>query len=117
MENSLVKHLHLPQLKDGHNVSSPKEPGLWENKDRVLLQSVAKGIEVDEAAVKRGVSSIPDMYARPMVFLSAFLKENHPLHKSVIKEWRGLLSLLALHQVKRDLTEGLSFAFTLFRKS
>jgi len=97
-----IKHLFLPKLVPGASISEPAHDALWDNKDRQIIQAMSDGIEVDETAQTRGVSSIPDIYARPLTFLGAFTSEKHPLRKRVVQEWRGLLSLLALHKVNPD---------------
>lgn len=97
------KHLYLPKLISGADISEPASNALWEDKQRKLILSISNGIEMDETAQTRGVSSIPDIYARPLTFLGALRSENHPLRKRIVQEWRGLLSLLALHSVKPDL--------------
>ena len=97
------KHLYLPKLVVGADISEPASDALWEDKQRKVILSISNGIELDESAQTRGVSSIPDIYARPLTFLGALRSEKHPLRKRIIQEWRGLLSLLALHSVKPDL--------------
>lgn len=97
-----IKHLYLPRLVTGASISEPAQDAVWDNKERSIIQDIGNGIEVDEIAQTRGVSSVPDIYARPLTFLGAFTSEKHPLRKRVIQEWRGLLSLLALHKVNPD---------------
>ncbi|WP_221393170.1 hypothetical protein [Dyadobacter sp. NIV53] len=97
------KHLYLPKLVTGADISEPASDALWEDKQRKVILSISNGIELDESAQTRGVSSIPDIYARPLTFLGALRSENHPLRQRIVQEWRGLLSLLALHSVKPDL--------------
>ncbi|CAG5002177.1 hypothetical protein DYBT9275_02828 [Dyadobacter sp. CECT 9275] len=97
------KHLYLPKLSAGANISEPSSDALWEDNEQKVILSISNGIEIDESAQTRGVSSIPDIYARPLTFLGALRSERHPLRQRVVQEWRGLLSLLALHSVKQDL--------------
>lgn len=40
--------------------------------------------------------SIPDVWAQAMVFESALLDTGHPLHRRSVREWRGLIGILAL---------------------
>lgn len=97
------KHLFLPKITTGANIDEPIASSVWEDKTKKIILSISDGIEIDENAYTRGVSSIPDIYARPLTFLSALRSEHHPLRKRVLQEWKGLISLLALHQVKPDL--------------
>lgn len=100
-----IKHLYLPKLNSGASISEPANDGVWDNKDHQIIQAISDGIEVDEAAQTRGVSSVPDIYARPLTFLGGFRSEKHPLRNRITQEWRGLLSLLALHKLKPDLND------------
>lgn len=100
--------LYLPKLFENANVGKPSENGRWETKDKRLIADLAKGIDIGERPSTSNISSIPDVYARPLLFQSAFGNAHHPLHRRVVQEWRGLLSLLALHGVKA----GLQLTFT-----
>jgi len=40
--------------------------------------------------------SVPSVYARPIIFAQAFDQEKSPLHKAVIREWRGLMAVFGL---------------------
>ena len=96
----MPKHLYLPEIEG--NVGEPPTAGVWHGYDRKLLRAVADGIVVGQSAVGRGVSSVPDAWARPLLTLSALRPgSNHPLRPRLVQEWRGLLSLLALHRLQR----------------
>ena len=96
----MPKHLYLPELFADANVPEPPHAAHWSASERRLVGSVADGIAVDEQATIRGVSSVPDVWARPLLFQSALKpKSNHPLRSQMVREWRGLLSLLALRKV------------------
>ncbi|WP_210466845.1 hypothetical protein [Rufibacter roseolus] len=101
------KHLYLPKLSDA-NVSEPKQNGHWEAQDKSIILSIAKGIEVAPES-QSGVSSVPDAFARPLTFQSALDKKDHPMRSRVVQEWRGLLSLLALREIKPDLKQEIKF--------
>lgn len=96
----MPKHLYLPHLT-GENISIPDRIGHWDNKDHKIILGISDGISIDESASTRGVSSVPDIWARPLVFQSALKPgSHHPLHKRVQQEWKGLLSLFALAKLK-----------------
>ena len=99
------KHLYLPKIITGANISEPVSNAVWEDKERQIITAISDAIEVDEAVTSKGVSSVPDIYARPLSFLGALRYEKHPLRARIIQEWRGLLSLMALHSVKPDLSK------------
>lgn len=98
-------HFYLPELDSNANIPVPKETALWNNNDKKIILGVSDGINIDENAKTRGISSIPDVWARPLLFQSALKKNSrHPLKPRCIQEWRGLLSILALHKVKPELS-------------
>lgn len=97
-------HFFLPELEA--NIPVPKENAHWFNNDRKIILGISDGILVDEKAVTKGISSIPDIWARPLLFQSAIRPNSkHPLRKKCIQEWRGLMSILALHRIKQELSE------------
>jgi len=96
-------HFFLPELDA--NIPVPKENAHWFNNEKKIILGISDGIVIDEQALTKGVSSIPDIWARPLLFQSAMRSNSrHPLRKKCIQEWRGLLSLLALHKVKPELS-------------
>lgn len=96
----MSKHLYLPPLQDRTSVKEPARAGHWENTERRIMLQISDGILVDETAKVRGVSSIPDIWARPLMFQSAIRPgSGHPLRERIVREWRGLLSLIALSRV------------------
>ena len=95
----MADHLYLCEL-EGENLRVPGEPGRWQKNSRQIIDEISNGIRVDTDAVTRGVSSVPDIWSRPLMFQSALRSDSkHPLKNRFIQEWRGLLSLLALHSV------------------
>lgn len=89
----------LPKLKSNHNIRSLKEFGKWDVRERDSLEQLGTGLKVDK--VETEISSIPDMWARPMLFEMALLNQDHVLHPRILGEWRGLLAMLALKEVVR----------------
>jgi len=87
----------LPKLKANHNVQNINDPGKWAVRTRDALDKVASGLKVDE--VETEINSIPDMWARPMLFEMALLDPEHVLHNRILGEWRGLLAMIALKEV------------------
>lgn len=95
----MPKHLYLPEV-DG-NISEPPTAGTWHDNGRKALRAVGDGIVLASDAVSRGVSSVPDVWARPLLFQSALRPgSKHPLRAQLLQEWRGLLSLLALQELR-----------------
>ena len=99
----MPNHFYLPQLTDA-NLSTPGEHGHWFNNEKKIILGISDAILVDDNALTKGVSSIPDIWARPLLFQSAIKQRSkHPLRKRCIQEWRGLMSLIALHKIVPDL--------------
>lgn len=99
----MAKHLFLPQLDIDANIAMPNRAGLWDRKEHSVLLGISDGITIAEAEKSRGISSVPDIWARPLMFQTALkpgAKSAHPLRERILQEWRGLLSLLALSRIK-----------------
>ncbi|MEZ5308092.1 MAG: hypothetical protein R2684_13180 [Pyrinomonadaceae bacterium] len=93
----MPKHL-LPSLKSGHNVTNINSVGEWQRRDAIELYKISSGLDVNQATIK--VNSIPDVWARPLLFEMALADSSHPLHEEIKGEWRGLLAMIALKDVK-----------------
>ncbi len=89
--------LLLPQLKIGHNVPDSEQHGEWRVQNQSIFANIADAIDTSDVTTPSDISSVPDVWARPLTFQSALRQgSNHPLRKRCIQEWRGLISLLAL---------------------
>ena len=87
----------LPSLKKGHNVQDPTI-GQWDARTADELDKISKGLDVSQAETQ--INSIPDVWARPLLFEMALFDADHTLHKQTLGEWRGLLAMLALKDIK-----------------
>ncbi len=92
-----MTHPILPKLKADHNVGNFKEAGKWDVRTSDALEKLSSGLKVDK--IETEISSIPDMWARPMLFEMALFNSRHALHERTLGEWRGLLAMLALKEV------------------
>jgi hypothetical protein len=92
-----MTHPILPKLKISHNVRIPIKPGEWDVRTPDALEKLSSGLKVEK--VETEISSIPDMWARPMLFEMALFNPEHILHPRILGEWRGLLAMLALKEV------------------
>ncbi|MBC7880953.1 MAG: rod shape-determining protein [Anaerolineae bacterium] len=89
----------LPKLKADATVATPSEAASWVSVDGVILANLAESLVVpDLSATQRSIDSIPDIWARPLLFKQALHNNEHPLHLTVLGEWRGLLAILALRE-------------------
>ena len=102
-------HFFLPELKKDKKITPPSKAGLWKNDARAVIRGISDAIELGENA--QGVSSIPDIWARPLMFqnflLSVYKKldtkiQNKegltPLKKRAFQEWKGLLAFSHYHK-------------------
>lgn len=95
----MAEHHYLPAVKRTTNLIQPPVPGSWVTVSRREIEALSQGLEVGEGARGRGATSVPDVWARPLLFHSAIRPNSeHPLHDELVEEWRGLLSLVALSE-------------------
>jgi len=97
----------LPKLKSSLDSAGIKrlaeiaKPGIWEIGTSGDLNDLAGSLEIGKIDPNYlEVDSIPDMWARPLLFEMAFFDKNHLLHDRIIAEWRGLLAMLALKEIR-----------------
>ena len=91
----------LPRLKRDYTVKESDNAGIWEKRDSDELERISKSLDVADAKLASAeVDSIPSMWARPLLFEMALYEDdtNHPIHKRILGEWRGLLAMLALKE-------------------
>ncbi|MEI6757443.1 MAG: hypothetical protein WCK85_06275 [Chlorobium sp.] len=85
---------YLCDLKEGFKPAGTN-PAIWTNQENILRE-VSKHIPVSESARAKGVSSIPDVWARPLFFKTALFDSGNELHDEIYDEWKGLISLIIL---------------------
>jgi len=106
-------HLYLPELTIDKKITSPSVSGFWKNDSKMVLRGISDAIVVGDNM--QGVSSIPDIWARPLMFQNFLLsiykkldpkipvkdrKSLNSMESRTFQEWKGLLSILALSQTK-----------------
>jgi len=74
------------------------DSGEWVWHGEMVLSDISESLESDVNPQFFDVDSIPDVWARPILFNMAFCDGNHPLHEKVIGEWRGMLALIGLSE-------------------
>jgi hypothetical protein len=89
----------LPRLRPNHTVQTINDVGTWTVRTRQVLEDISRGLHVDK--VESEINSIPDMWARPMLFEMALFDREHVLHERIRGEWRGMLAMLALKEVTK----------------
>lgn len=93
---------YLPKLIKGTEdaVAPPRALREWDDSQgEIRLRHLADAIEVPPGADR--VHSIPDPWARVILFWRALYDRDHSLHRRIRGEWRGALTLLALKEVRR----------------
>ena len=98
----------LPKVNEEVSKILKDQAGIWKETDINFLQGLANSLDCGESIKDMGsVDSIPDMWARPLLFKMA-LFDLEPtkqfitgLHEKVRGEWRAILAMLALKNFKQ----------------
>ncbi len=98
----------LPKVNEDISKVLKDQAGIWKETDINFLQGLANSLDCGESIKDMGsVDSIPDMWARPLLFKMA-LFDLEPtkqfvtgLHEKVRGEWRAILAMLALKNFKQ----------------
>ncbi|HZI56696.1 MAG TPA: hypothetical protein VFF39_07960, partial [Verrucomicrobiae bacterium] len=93
-----MSHSFLPKRKSGLENGFPDPPtiSVWDERPRNHLEVLGKAIDV--ASTGHRIHSIPDPWARVILFDRALYNSGHLLHKAIQGEWRGLLAILGLRE-------------------
>ena len=88
----------LPKLKEEHSISL-NASGVWQPQD---IANIIRSINIDNSQVAgmEGINSIPNIWARPLLFEMALYDNKHILHNRIVQEWRGLMAMLALREMR-----------------
>ncbi|WP_254172907.1 tubulin-like doman-containing protein [Planktothrix pseudagardhii] len=77
------------------------DKGKWLRKNGLTFKAIADDLSISHSGDQaKSVTSIPDMWARPLLVQMALLDRNHPLHQSVKKQWQRMLAAIALAKVR-----------------
>ncbi len=98
----------LPKLKEDSAVN-PDKASVWEDETHDFLNALVKSLAVSGSIKDVGhIDSIPDVWARPLLFQMALFDEQKKstqefvkgLHERVRNEWRCILAMIALKDVR-----------------
>lgn len=89
-------HPVLPELKVSPKIDSFNRIGTWSARPAGQLAKLSEDLKVEKVGIE--VNSIPDMWARPLLFEMALYDKAHLLNKRVVAEWRGVMALIALKE-------------------
>lgn len=88
----------LPSLKQDSKIAIPKS-GEWVTDSSTTLGGLVDSLKV--AADKHSdISSIPDVWARPILMHSILSDKTHPLYERYVAAWRGILAIMALRKIR-----------------
>ena len=92
-----VTHV-LPPLTENAQLQQLDAPGKWEPiPNNSILINIARGLRVvSQQENEKYLVSVPDVWARTEIVMTALFDKEHRLHYKVTKEWRGFLALIAL---------------------
>lgn len=98
----------LPKLREDASVN-PDKASIWEEESHDFLTALVKSLDVGSTIKDIGhIDSIPDVWARPLLFqMALFDKQNAAtsefivgLRDRVVGEWRALLAMIALKDIR-----------------
>jgi hypothetical protein len=91
----------LSRLTENGRVPSPDQAGDWFSQEWNILNSIAASLEISTASQKTNlVSSIPNMWAQPLLMEMALHQEGHPLQQEMLAQWEAMLAAIALKEVR-----------------
>lgn len=88
----------LPPLKKDSNIAI-NQSGKWVTGSQNTLTNLVEGLKVSSDK-DSDISSIPDIWARPILVRSILGDTDHEQHKQFVAEWRGLLTILAMRKIR-----------------
>lgn len=98
----------LPKINVNTNSLSFDQSGVWKTDTATVLQKLVASLATGETiADVVNIDSIPDVWARPLLFKMALFdlatarEFVEGLHDRVLGEWRSLLAMFALQNVKQ----------------
>lgn len=95
MRHSGLYTYNLPPIITDGPLAEAKKAGAWTPIDH--LDKLADALFIGEKQAERSdVKSIPDPWAQMLVFDRALFDASHPLHTTVLPQWRALIATIAL---------------------
>ena len=88
----------LPRLNEENKITLTKR-GTWRNDSQTTLGNLVTDLKVTTNE-SSNITSIPDLWARPMMYEMVLFNENHHLHKKYVAEWRGIMAMLAFREMR-----------------
>ena len=99
-DNNQQNNFLLPSLKEDSDVRSSDKPGQWDSQESKAFANIANSLDYQAPGAVKSISSVPTMWARPLLMEMALYNEAHPIRKQVIEQWQGMLAAIALAEVR-----------------
>ncbi len=95
---------NLPRFRENTVVPQADRAGTWVGAP-ASLKALGSSLLVDtdrpDESQATIIRAIPDPWAQARTFAEAVVSKDHSLHKAAIAQWRGLLALFALADVRK----------------
>lgn len=99
-QNNQQYNYLLPSLKSDSDIRSSDKPGQWESQESKAFADVANSLDYQAPGAVKSISSVPTMWARPLLMEMALYNQAHPIRKQVVEQWQGMLAAIALAEVR-----------------
>ncbi|MCA1613065.1 MAG: hypothetical protein LC800_02690, partial [Acidobacteria bacterium] len=88
----------VPKLRERNGTQWPVPHGTWKQQQDIShLATFADKLDVANATTDTDLlNSVPTPWARLLLFETALFNKRHPSHRDIVKQWRGLLGVVAL---------------------
>ena len=87
----------LPGMQDETKVAFT-DPGKWISGGQNTLKGLVESLKVN-ANNQSTISSIPDVWARPLLVELILKSPSHLQHDMYVRVWRGILAIIALRKL------------------
>ena len=95
-----ISTLLLPKLKENCDVGAGNDPGNWTVHTSTAFSNIANSLDYQAPGGIRSISSVPTMWARPLIMEMALHNAAHPLHSQMVEQWQGMLAAIALAEIR-----------------
>jgi hypothetical protein len=96
---------NLPEFKADAGFAAAGRSGAWVRAPG-SLKLLGQSLKVDDDRPPEGaatiIRAIPDPWAQAKTFAEALLDEDHSMHGAALGQWRGLLALFALADLRKN---------------
>ena len=98
--SSFINPLLPKQNQERSNFSSLSKTGTWEGRKSETFRDIATGLDFNVANTSLNVTSIPSIWAQPLLVEMALYNTDFPGRDHIIKQWQGMLAAIAFKQAR-----------------